>query len=265
MWQHNENIKLTPVIQTLICSFSALKGSTSLRYRRPDAIFSDGKRRFWDHRIIELVHVSWIVYAGGRYFDYMFYIDFEASMAEPRAQYALEHLQVSMYFMICSENKQTIIVLVTCKIFPTKRDTQKKKITKERSYLFLCFGRNLQDFFVCLVATRWIPFYRIPSEKSALLGMANPSKTEVQNSMLYIYLILQKPTLEEVLLGLEPSFWSGGRFLLQDHSIYFFFSEFFPSPLGGVVGRHNFRHHTKVQPYIGFICAGILGDNLPWL
>lgn len=29
-----------------------------------------------------------------RYFDYLFYIDFEASMAEPRAQYALGHLQV---------------------------------------------------------------------------------------------------------------------------------------------------------------------------
>ncbi|KAK9267698.1 hypothetical protein L1049_010130 [Liquidambar formosana] len=28
-----------------------------------------------------------------KYFDYLFYIDFEASMAEPRAQYALEHLQ----------------------------------------------------------------------------------------------------------------------------------------------------------------------------
>ncbi|XP_039060269.1 arogenate dehydratase/prephenate dehydratase 1, chloroplastic-like [Hibiscus syriacus] len=27
------------------------------------------------------------------YFDYLFYIDFEASMAEPRAQNALEHLQ----------------------------------------------------------------------------------------------------------------------------------------------------------------------------
>lgn len=54
------------------------------------------------------VQVYWIVYAGGRYFDYMFYIDFEASMAEPRAQYALEHLQVSIYFMIFSENSATI-------------------------------------------------------------------------------------------------------------------------------------------------------------
>ncbi|CAL5417193.1 unnamed protein product [Camellia sinensis] len=31
---------------------------------------------------------------SARYFDYLFYIDFEASMAEPRAQYALGHLQV---------------------------------------------------------------------------------------------------------------------------------------------------------------------------
>ncbi|CAI9086915.1 OLC1v1020843C1 [Oldenlandia corymbosa var. corymbosa] len=30
------------------------------------------------------------------YFDYLFYLDFEASMAEPRAQYALGHLQVSI-------------------------------------------------------------------------------------------------------------------------------------------------------------------------
>ncbi|CAL5414274.1 unnamed protein product [Camellia sinensis] len=36
---------------------------------------------------------------SARYFDYLFYIDFEASMAEPRAQYALGHLQdVYMYF-----------------------------------------------------------------------------------------------------------------------------------------------------------------------
>lgn len=31
---------------------------------------------------------------GDRYFDYLFYIDFEASMMEPRAQFALGHLQV---------------------------------------------------------------------------------------------------------------------------------------------------------------------------
>ncbi|OIW00068.1 hypothetical protein TanjilG_26405 [Lupinus angustifolius] len=30
---------------------------------------------------------------SARYFDYLFYIDFEASMADPRAQYALGHLQ----------------------------------------------------------------------------------------------------------------------------------------------------------------------------
>ncbi|KAF3616594.1 Arogenate dehydratase/prephenate dehydratase 1, chloroplastic [Capsicum annuum] len=30
---------------------------------------------------------------SAKYFDYLFYIDFEASMADPRAQYALEHLQ----------------------------------------------------------------------------------------------------------------------------------------------------------------------------
>ena len=76
----------------------------------------------------------------------MFYIDFEASMAEPRAQYALEHLQVSMYFMICSENKQTIIVLVTCKIFPTKRDTQKKKNYQRKVLLVPLFWQEFARF-----------------------------------------------------------------------------------------------------------------------
>ncbi|XP_030932638.1 arogenate dehydratase/prephenate dehydratase 1, chloroplastic-like isoform X3 [Quercus lobata] len=36
---------------------------------------------------------------SAKYFDYMFYIDFEASMAEPRAQYALEHLQEFATFL----------------------------------------------------------------------------------------------------------------------------------------------------------------------
>lgn len=35
-----------------------------------------------------------------RYFDYLFYIDFEASMAEIRAQNALAHLQVRFLFFI---------------------------------------------------------------------------------------------------------------------------------------------------------------------
>ncbi|KAI8567376.1 hypothetical protein RHMOL_Rhmol02G0117300 [Rhododendron molle] len=36
---------------------------------------------------------------SARYFDYLFYIDFEASMAEPRAQYALGHLQEFARFL----------------------------------------------------------------------------------------------------------------------------------------------------------------------
>ncbi|TXG47001.1 hypothetical protein EZV62_026295 [Acer yangbiense] len=32
-------------------------------------------------------------YVAGQYFDYLFYIDFEASMADPRSQFALRHLQ----------------------------------------------------------------------------------------------------------------------------------------------------------------------------
>jgi len=34
-------------------------------------------------------------FSGCRTFKYLFYIDFEASLADPRAQYALENLQVS--------------------------------------------------------------------------------------------------------------------------------------------------------------------------
>ncbi|KAI3829383.1 hypothetical protein L1987_03506 [Smallanthus sonchifolius] len=36
---------------------------------------------------------------SAKYFDYLFYIDFEASMAEPRAQYALGHLQEFAKFL----------------------------------------------------------------------------------------------------------------------------------------------------------------------
>ncbi|KAI7735176.1 hypothetical protein M8C21_032909 [Ambrosia artemisiifolia] len=36
---------------------------------------------------------------SAKYFDYLFYIDFEASMAEPRAQYALGHLQEFARFL----------------------------------------------------------------------------------------------------------------------------------------------------------------------
>lgn len=41
-------------------------------------------------------HSTQLIDLFRRYFDYLFYIDFEASMAEPRAQYALGHLQVSI-------------------------------------------------------------------------------------------------------------------------------------------------------------------------
>lgn len=36
---------------------------------------------------------------SAKYFDCLFYIDFEASMAEPRAQYALGHLQEFVTFL----------------------------------------------------------------------------------------------------------------------------------------------------------------------
>ena len=35
-----------------------------------------------------------------RYFDYLFYVDFEASMADVRAQNALGHLQVQLKIMM---------------------------------------------------------------------------------------------------------------------------------------------------------------------
>lgn len=65
-----------------------------------------------------------------RYFDYLFFIDFEASMAEPRAQYALEHLQVSLLF-----NNQ---------VKYTNNYDWKTQVYS--------FSRSLQDFFVSLVA-----------------------------------------------------------------------------------------------------------------
>ena len=47
-----------------------------------------GGRRYW-----LIVQLDSLIH-GFRYFDYLFYIDFEASMADPRAQNALGHLQV---------------------------------------------------------------------------------------------------------------------------------------------------------------------------
>lgn len=43
--------------------------------------------------------------SSGRYFDYLFYIDFEASMAEARAQHALGNLQVLLasFSLLCAE------------------------------------------------------------------------------------------------------------------------------------------------------------------
>ena len=35
----------------------------------------------------------------GRYFDYLFYVDFEASMADEVAQNALRHLEVKPLFL----------------------------------------------------------------------------------------------------------------------------------------------------------------------
>ncbi|KAG8634352.1 hypothetical protein MANES_17G026400v8 [Manihot esculenta] len=43
---------------------------------------------------------------SAKYFDYLFYIDFEASMAEPRAQNALGHLQVSPFDNVWYLSKQ---------------------------------------------------------------------------------------------------------------------------------------------------------------
>ncbi len=52
----------------------------------------------------------YLVSHGGitRYFDYLFYIDFEASMADTRAQNALGHLQV--LWMSCWPPSLTILL-----------------------------------------------------------------------------------------------------------------------------------------------------------
>ncbi|KAE8686384.1 Arogenate dehydratase/prephenate dehydratase 1 [Hibiscus syriacus] len=63
------------------------------------------------------------------YFDYLFYLDFEASMAEPRAQNALEHLQ--------SDLKMNCVL----------------------------FGRDMPDFSESSVPIRWIWFCRWISPK----------------------------------------------------------------------------------------------------
>ncbi|KAJ0700632.1 putative hydro-lyase [Helianthus annuus] len=52
---------------------------------------------------------------SAKYFDYFFYIDFEASMAEPRAQYALRRLQVGLHssYHIYSKGRMSYFQHVT--------------------------------------------------------------------------------------------------------------------------------------------------------
>ncbi|TKY72167.1 Arogenate dehydratase/prephenate dehydratase 1 [Spatholobus suberectus] len=50
---------------------------------------------------------------GDKHFEYLFYIDFEASMADPRAQYALENLQVRSLRM-CGSCAQNLCGIIAC-------------------------------------------------------------------------------------------------------------------------------------------------------
>lgn len=72
-----------------------------------------------------------------RYFDYLFYIDFEASMAETSAQHALGHLQVP--------------ILAKLRVFFFSPSPNRfLKILAFR------FCRNSQVSFVSLVVIQWI-------------------------------------------------------------------------------------------------------------
>lgn len=46
--------------------------------------------------IINLIFLSYFVFSY-RYFDYLFYVDFETSMADQNAQNALRHLRVCIF------------------------------------------------------------------------------------------------------------------------------------------------------------------------
>lgn len=49
-----------------------------------------------NHFLVLTCTLHWTLMLMCRYFDYLFYVDFEASMADLRAQNALGHLQVSL-------------------------------------------------------------------------------------------------------------------------------------------------------------------------
>lgn len=52
-----------------------------------------------------MIVVLIIVHVLYRYFDYHFYVDFEASMADQSAQNALRHLNVCFNLFLCSISK----------------------------------------------------------------------------------------------------------------------------------------------------------------
>lgn len=72
-----------------------------------------------------------------RYFDYLFYVDFEASMADPNSQNALGHLKVEFPFTLCLYYSWFIWYE-----FPLIRNV-------------LIFIRSLLHYWECSEATQW--------------------------------------------------------------------------------------------------------------
>ena len=148
---------------------------------------------------------------------------------------------------------------------PKKKGTKKVKATKQVKRIRGCLTCSFVWTGICnIYSCTWLLSDGYCSIKDPLLSRLYLGWPILQcrSSTFHVVHIFdpfrsQRP--EEVLLELEPSFWSGGHFLLQDHSL--FLSEFFPSPIGGVVGYHNFRHNTQRYNLMRFICicAGTLG------
>ena len=74
------SVPSTDCVHSVLCSSIEVQTS-SLRLVRCSGFF-------------EVLECYWCMRTMSRYFDYLFYVDFEASMADHRAQNAMGHLQV---------------------------------------------------------------------------------------------------------------------------------------------------------------------------
>lgn len=70
----------TVCVHSVLCPSIEVQASSSRLVRCPG--------------LFEVLECYWCMRMMSRYFDYLFYVDFEASMADQRAQNALGHLQV---------------------------------------------------------------------------------------------------------------------------------------------------------------------------